>query len=64
MDLFDSIASIGRGLAESALRHQYKTDPKLRKKLAQQQRESAERCTPCAAGSWLENARQTFGIKR
>jgi hypothetical protein len=64
MDIFDSIAHIARGAAESGLRHQYKTDPKLRRKLQQQAKASAERCTPCAAGSWLEGARQKFGMKR
>ena len=56
MNLFTMFANLGQGIADSALMHQYRTDPKLRRRAQKR----ADECTPCAAEAYVGRLNETF----
>ena len=63
-NIWDSLAHMGHGFTHSMYRHQLKNDPKLRREMAKKAGAAADRCTPCAAGKYVEGLRTAFGVKR
>lgn len=64
MNLFQALAHVGQGAAISAATHQMKTDPVLKRKNAAKARAMAEKCTPCAAGAYVQQLRDAFSPKK
>lgn len=61
MNTFQALLHAANGIAESAARHQLKTDPRLRRKIMKKRSARAETCTPCNAAGYVHNLRKAFG---
>lgn len=63
MDIWDALESGVGGIANSALRHQMKHSPKMRAD-ARARARKLEGCTPCAAGAYVQQLRDTFAAPK
>lgn len=61
MNTFQAILHAVDGIAESAARHQLKTDPKLRRQIMKKRQSRSETCTPCNAAGYVHNLKKAFG---